>query len=351
VLHDLERLDSITRSRRRIQNELHLFEPTAWTKAQRQENQSDFLEYLSYRRTGDPELRFYLDETGSHDGEFVGVGGVCVIDWPAFEPHHMSMQEWRRRQAWPDRLHFAELHDGDIGKYVALLRQVLGRKAALLFVAHGLPAHAAKHETLFCLFTHLVLDSLDEVAALGCLERPRAVRVIKERDTGFDRKKLDRLREMLGHEVVHRFPERAYLRSVDAVPKSDDVLLECADLIASAVRRRLLHDGGHAKDVLAGVVMDETGLAYAPNSGTVFRIHGLGGQRGASHPPISTSSRRSCARKAWASASPQVRHEPYAFTALSRSSSTRASSATVRRSRSKMSSGAGCWPKRGMRSG
>lgn len=276
VLHDLERVDSITRARRRIQNDLHLFEPTEWTKAQRQENQREFLEYLSYRREGDPEVRFYLDETGSHGGEFVGVGGLCIIDWPTFEPHHSAMQRWRQEQGWDEMFHFADLRDDDMGKYIALLRQLLARKASLLFVAHVLPARAVKHETLFNLFIHLVLDSLDKVARLGCLQQPRAVRVIKEQDSGFDLKKLGRLDELLAQQIVHDFPERAYLRSLDSVPKGSDVLLECADLIASAVRRRLLYDTNQAKDAVSAAVMKETGLDYAPNAGTVFKVHGLG---------------------------------------------------------------------------
>lgn len=276
ILHDLERVDSITRSRRRIQNDLHLFEPTEWTKAQRQENQRDFLQYLSYQRDSDPELRFYLDETGSHGGEFVGVGGICVIDWGTFEPHFTAMQDWRREQGWPHALHFADLGDEDVGKYTALLRQLLDRKAVLLFVAHALPERAVKHETLFLLFVHLVLDALDRVARLGCLQQPRAVRVIKEQDTGFDRVKLDRLEELLGQQIVHQFPDRAYLRKVESAPKGSDVLMECADLIASAVRRRLLFDTTHAKDIVSASVMKETGLeSFAPDSGAVFKIHGL----------------------------------------------------------------------------
>ncbi len=46
-------------------------------------------------------------------------------------------------------------------------------------------------------------------------------------------------------------------------------------------------------------------------------------------PPMSASRRGSCARKPCASASPQVQHEPYVFTAVSRSSRTRAGLAVV----------------------
>ena len=276
VLHDLERVDSITRSRRRIQNDLHLFEPTEWTKAHRQENQRDFLEYLSYRREGDPELRFYLDETGGGRGEFVGVGGICVLDWGTYEPHFAAMQRWRRDQGWGDALHFADLRDEDVGKYISLLRKVLSRRAVVLFVAHALPECSVKNESLFLLLVHLVLDSLDHVGRLGCLRQPRAVRVIKEQDVGFDRAKLDRLEELLAREMVHRFPDRAYLQAVESVPKGSDVLLECADLIASAVRRRVLYETRHAKDLVSAAVMNETGLEFHPNSGAVFKIHGVG---------------------------------------------------------------------------
>ncbi len=120
-----------------------------------------------------------------------------------------------------------------------------------------------------------MLDSLDKVASLGCLQHPRAVRVIKEQDTGFDAKKLDRLDEMLGHEIVRRFPERTYLRALDSVTKGSDVLLEGADLIASAVRRRHMSHAAHAKDLVSETVMMETGLDYGPTSGTVFKMHGV----------------------------------------------------------------------------
>src|SRR4051812_33166553 len=63
VLYELDRYDSITRARRRIQNDLRLFEATTFTQARRGELQQDFFNYVAGRRSGDAEIRFYLDET------------------------------------------------------------------------------------------------------------------------------------------------------------------------------------------------------------------------------------------------------------------------------------------------
>lgn len=279
VLHDLERVDSITRSRRRIQNDLRLFEPTETTRAARQELQQEFLQYLSYQREGDPEIRFYLDESGGGGDGLVGVGGVCIIDWNSFRSRHAAIRRWRLAQGWSDNLHFADLQDSEASRYIGLLQQMTERRAAVLFVAHAVQSQGLKGEALFSLFMHLVVDSLDKVARLGCLNAPRAVHVVKERDAGFDHKKLDRLRDQLGLEIVRRFPERAYLKSLEALPKGSDVLLEGADLIASAVRRYHTKQAGLLKDAVAAAVMSATGLQFAPDSGVVFKIHGLGVSR------------------------------------------------------------------------
>ena len=88
--------------------------------------------------------------------------------------------------------------------------------------------------------------------------------------------KLDRLEELLAQQIVHRFPDRAYLRKVESVPKGTDVLMECADLIASAVRRRVLYDTTHAKDLVSAAVMKETGLeSFARTRGRSSRFTAL----------------------------------------------------------------------------
>lgn len=115
---------------------------------------------------------------------------------------------------------------------------------------------------------------------MGAFASPALFASSKEQDIGFDRAKLDRLEELLARQIVHRFPDRAYLQAVESVPKGSDVLLECADLIASAVRRRGLYDTRHAKDLVSAAVMKETGLEFHPNSGAVFKIHGVGPARG-----------------------------------------------------------------------
>lgn len=271
ALFELEKVESITRARRRVQNDLELFQATPRTLALRGEAQMDFLQYLAAQREDDPEIRFFLDETGNDPQErYTGIGGFCVLDWRQFEMQHAALVKWRERQGWPETLHFNKLTT-DMAPFLALLAELKKRRAGLLFVGYALQARRNKQEMFFHLIAQLLVESLRRAAELGCLNVCRAVTIVKEREDGFDNLYLQELETSLHKLLAREFPGRAYLKAVTPLPKGREVLLECADIIASGMRRREVFGGTHSKDKVAEAVMNVTGFEDGRDQGALFK--------------------------------------------------------------------------------
>jgi hypothetical protein len=68
--------------------------------------QKELHEYLAAHKGATPEVRLYLDETGNEgDKAYLGVGGLCVMNWKQYEKHYASIAQWRREQNWPETIH------------------------------------------------------------------------------------------------------------------------------------------------------------------------------------------------------------------------------------------------------
>lgn len=274
VLYDLDRIETISRIRRHIQNDLRLFTSSAHTRERRDEMQMELYQYLAAQRHTESEIRFYLDETcGDGKSNYIGVAGVCVINWRQYEKHWASLTEWREQQGWPETIHFADTGTALQPRAMALLSEMHKRRAGLLFLGYALPARGNTHQTMLSLFVQLVGDALLHLDALGCIAEPRALFVVKEASVGFDTIHLQSLKTHLAEKIASDFPERVFLRDVEPLPKGREVLLECADVIAGGMQRRALYGGNNPKDVLAESVFNVTGFEDPRENGTVFKAH------------------------------------------------------------------------------
>lgn len=270
VLYELDNFETITRLGRHIQNTLRLYQGSQDIRAFRDSKQLEFSRYLAETREGDPETRFYLDETGNEPGKrYRGVAGICVTEWRQYAKFHAALSQWRGDQPWPQTLHFADVQD--IQNHLHLLAQLSSRRAGLIFVGYSLAAGGNPHDVILSLFTQLVMDSLDKMGAEGGLSVPKGLVVVKEADAGFDHLHLHDLESDLAKHLERRFPGRVYLHGVRTVPKGREVLLEVADLIAAGMQRRALYGGRNAKDRLAEAVMNVTGFEDTTEPGMLYR--------------------------------------------------------------------------------
>ena len=274
VLFELDRIETIGRMRRMVQNELRLFRGIEDTRRAREAMQAELHEYIRAHRDSLPEVRFYLDETGNEgDKTYTGVAGVCIINWKQFEKHHAALEQWRSRQGWPETIHFSETGADKVDRAVSLLQQLQSRRAGVLFLGYSLISRGRTHEDLFSLFIQLVVDSLKYLHKCNCLADNRSVRVIKEADPGFDLLFLHKMTKQLSEVVALEFPGQLTVLPVEAVTKGRTVLLECADLIAGGMQRRALGKGRNPKDRLAEAIVNVTGFEEGSEPGTIFKYH------------------------------------------------------------------------------
>jgi hypothetical protein len=272
VLFDLDRMETLGRTRRFVQNDLRLFRGMEDTRKARQAMQRELHEYLAAHRDTLPEIRFYLDETGNEgDKNYTGVAGVCVMNWKQYEKHHAALAQWREKQGWTETIHFAETGADKVDRAAALLQQLAQRRSGVLFLGYSIASRGRTQEAIFSLFIQLVVDSLKHLQQQGCLSENQSVRVIKEADQGFDSIYLDTMTKRLSEAVALEFPGLLAVSPVEAVTKGRNVILECADLIAGGMQRRALGKGRNPKDKLAEAVINVTGFEDAADSGTLFK--------------------------------------------------------------------------------
>lgn len=275
VLFELDRVETIGRWRRWIQNELQLFRGLADTHRARTAKQAELHEYIAMHRDSLTEVRFFLDETGNEgDKTYTGIGGVCITNWKQFEKHYAALELWRQSQGWPETIRFSDATAEKMERAIALLRELQARRAGVFFLGYPLESRGRTHHDLFSLYIQLVVDSLRHLRDCKCLPDNRRVRVIKEADTGFDSIYLDKLSKQLDEEVTREFPEQLIVLPVESVPKGRTVLLECADLIAGGMQRRALIKGRNPKDKLAEAIFNLTGFEDPTDLGAVFKFHG-----------------------------------------------------------------------------
>ena len=272
-LYELRKWTTITRVGWEIQNKLQLFRGLEDTRQYRMLYQKDLQEYIEAHKNVVPEVRFYLDETGNEgDKAYVGIAGICVMNWRQYEMHAAALDQWREKQG-PEPIHFAEMGWDRTPRAIELLGELQKRRGGLLFVGYALQARGSTREAIFTLFAQLVKDAMLYLRQHGSLGEPRVLRVIKEADPPFDNIYLESLTKHLTELVALECPNLLHVVPVEAVVKGRSVLLECADLIAGGMQRRALWKGSNPKDVLAEAVFNVTGFEDALEKGALFKMY------------------------------------------------------------------------------
>ncbi len=271
VLLDLDNFSTLERLARHIQNTLGLFAGDERLRDLRAAMQGEFGRYLAAQPRDCEEIRLYLDETGT-DGQsgVLGVAGVCVPDYRFFAQYHAAILQRRSSIGYSGTLHASEITD-DCAPHVALMEELKKWRGGLLFIGHAISARVTTHQALLSLLHHLPLDALHRLREDGCLSGPKALVIVKEADEGFDRMYLPSLRTTLPEAMFNGFGGQVYLKEIQSLPKGSEPLLEAADIIAFAMQRGR-HPGSHrAKDRLADIVMNVSGLDDPRDRGVVFK--------------------------------------------------------------------------------
>jgi hypothetical protein len=274
VLYDLDKLSTIIRSRQTLQNKLNLYWPSEDIMRARRGLQCGFNELFVARKSTAPEIRFYLDETGNEgDKRFTGVAGLCIMNWQQYEIQHAALSQWRRALKWPGTFHFSDTGRDGLARAVDLLGQLQARRDGLLFVGYSVPTQGHTNKAMLSLFVNLIIDSLKNMRQNGCLNKKMDLRIVKEAEMGFDKIYIKQMAVELSDMLTHEFEDDVVLVAIDPLPKGVDVFLECADLIAGGMQRRVHYKSSGTRDRLAEAVVNVTGFENPQDGGVVYKCY------------------------------------------------------------------------------
>ncbi len=276
VLHHLQPMTTIIRCRQHIQNDLSLFQGAPRTRRRRGDLQMEFFQYLSEQKATQPEITVYLDETGT-DGQsnYMGIGGICVIDNRQYELTLQQFNNWREDLNYPETFHFADASSKNADYFMQLAAQLSKRRTGLMFFGYATEVKGARNQKIADLIIQLVSDIVDYMQENGCLNTHRHLRIVKEAEAQFDNMHLDQLRKDVAEHLYHHNGSMISLTDILPRPKGREVMLECADLIASSMRRRLTTNRDIHKDRISSAVFNATGLVDDSESSALYIIHRL----------------------------------------------------------------------------
>ncbi len=233
-LYRLPRLTSLTRSRATIQNKLKLFQATPEVREQRG-TLSDEERERAVREAAYPVFAIYADESGKTQDHLV-VGSLWVLRSEETYRLVKALRAWRAERNFFDELHFTNVNDGNIDRYIEAVNVVTANAAALGFKSISIPRRGAGNvrEVIGNLFYHVIVRGLEHEARTGRAPLPRVLQLWKDAEEEVaDKLLLADIQDRL----IARFHEQLPIDFLKAISSRGADLVQIADLFTGSVNR------------------------------------------------------------------------------------------------------------------
>jgi hypothetical protein len=268
-LYRLPRLTSLARSRARIQNKLKLFQATPEVREQRRTMSEEERERAA-REAAYPVFAIYADESGKTQDHLV-VGSLWVLRGEESYRLVKALLLWRSERKFTDELHFTNVNDGNIERYIEAVDIVMAHAAALGFKSLSIPRRGVGNlrEAVGDLFYHIIVGGLEQEAATGRAPLPRVLQLWKDvEEEAADKLLLADIRDRL----IARFQEQLPIDFLRAISSRGADLLQIADLFTGSVNRVTNPPNPprvqpHAKDRFASYFLNAVGWAPGASEG------------------------------------------------------------------------------------
>ena len=267
-LYTLPRLTSLSRSRATIQNKLKLFQATEEVR-ERRGTLSDEERERAVREAAHPVFAIYADESGKTQDHLV-VGSLWVLRSEETYRLMLALRNWRAQRNFDAELHFTNLNDGNIDRYIEAVDIVVANAAALGFKSISIPRRGggAVQEVIGNLFYHVIVQGLEHEAGTGRAPLPRVLQLWKDaEEEAADTLLLANIQDRL----IARFQDQLPIDFARAISSRGFDLLQIADLFTGSVNRVTNPPNQppaqpHAKDRFAAYCLGAIGWA-APGAG------------------------------------------------------------------------------------
>jgi hypothetical protein len=259
-LFKLTSINTLTRSRAKIQNEYLLFQADDLIKKRRHVlDDEKKKEAIEDKPKGLPLFSIYIDETGKTQ-QYLTVGSIWVVDGPSTLNCNMDLREWKKQNNINYEFHFAEVTDHKLQTFKEFfirflkLNPTIGFKS-IIVNKQGNVINQAITDLTF----HLINKGIKHENDTGRAPLPRHLQVwLDEEEAGSDQLKIENIKERLRGQHISGL----YIGDFFAVESNSNFYIQAVDFFTSAINRKLhnLESNGKPKDILADYILGLLGF-------------------------------------------------------------------------------------------
>lgn len=260
-LRSLTGINSLSRSRAKIQNEYNLYLADAEVRAFRGTLKDEIKKEAVEDKPNDLKLySVYIDETGKNDN-YICVGSVWLLDAGSsvISLQH-ELEDWCKSKGVNFEFHFSQLNKNRQDVYQQFFTLFLEKFPSVGFKAIILNNKGFKdtRPVITDLTYHLINKGIDHEHITNRAPLPRILQVwVDEDEKGSDTLKLENVRERL----ENRKSDGLELGYFAAVNSKNNYFIQMADLFTGAINRKVnISSSGNFKDEFADFVLAITGF-------------------------------------------------------------------------------------------
>jgi hypothetical protein len=253
----LTKINSITRSRARIQNEYKLFQADDKVKKHRGVL-ADIIreESIEEKPSGTPIYHIYIDETGKTQ-DYLSVGSLWVLDGYAAWQAGNRIREWIELKKIDYEFHFSEVKKHRLETYKEFFLKFLKLNPTVGFKIIIVDKKGLRdtNRAIIDLTYHIINKGIVHENETGRAPLPRVLQVwLDEEEKGSDQIKIENIKERITRQQI----EGLFLGDFDAVNSKDIFEIQVVDLFTAAINRRIHNPDsvGQVKDELADFILE-----------------------------------------------------------------------------------------------
>ncbi len=255
-LKKLTMINSLTRSRARIQNDYKLFQADEKVRRHRGVLAEEMREEaIEEKPAGLPMYSVYVDETGKTQ-DYLSVGSLWIVDgFKSFQANR-KINEWLELNKIDYEFHFAEVSNHKLDTYKEFFLKYLKLNPTIGFKAIVVNKRGISdlNSAITDLTFHLIHKGINHENSTGRAPLPRLLQVwLDEEEKGIDQLKIENLKER----ITRQKKSDLYLGDFVAVESKYNYNIQIVDLFTSSINRRIHNPDslGKAKDELADYVL------------------------------------------------------------------------------------------------
>ncbi|WP_430974627.1 DUF3800 domain-containing protein [Sunxiuqinia rutila] len=256
-LKRLTKINSLTRSRARIQNEYKLFQADDEVKKYRGVLAEDMRqEAIEEKPEGLPMYSVYIDETGKTQN-YLSIGSLWIIDGFATFQASRKLKEWVEKREFDFEFHFSHVNKLRLDTYKEFFLKFLELNPTVGFKTIVVDKKGINdiNKAITDLTFHLINKGIIHENETKRAPLPRYLQVwLDEDEKGSDQLKIENLKERITSQKI----EGLFLGDFLAVDSKSNFNIQAVDLFTGAINRKLHfpESEGKVKDELADYIFD-----------------------------------------------------------------------------------------------